>query len=75
MKKYLSQKLIFSEIKTNSHFIAFPEDGDDSGHGGFRGKHNVFIKTSATTASNIKTDVESSFPKDCMMEVILLNLG
>lgn len=70
----ISQKLTFSKIRIKSYFIAFPDDGDDSGHGGFRGKHNVFIKTSATTASNIKTGIESTFPQHCLMQVILLNL-
>lgn len=39
-----SKSLTFSELKIGAWFIGFPLDGDDSGHGGFRGRHNIFIK-------------------------------
>ncbi len=43
----LSKPLMFSELAVEDHFISFPMDGDDSGHGGYRGAHNLFKKTSA----------------------------
>jgi len=42
-----SKPLTFGELAVGEHFIAFPLDGDDSGHGGFRGGQNLFRKISA----------------------------
>lgn len=48
----ISKPLTFEEIAVGSHFISFPLDGDDSGHGGYRGAHRVFKKLSdAQTAT------------------------
>ena len=41
----MSEPLTFGDLKIGDLFIGFPLDGDDSGHGGFRGKHKVFRKT------------------------------
>jgi hypothetical protein len=43
--KTQSEPLTFGELKIGKKFIGFPIDGDDAGHGGFRGTHNIFIKT------------------------------
>lgn len=42
--RYRSTPLTFGELTVGAKFIAFPQDGDDSGHGGFRQQHAVFIK-------------------------------
>ncbi len=41
-----SKPLTFKELSIGDHFIAFPLDGDDSGHGGFRGASRVCKKLS-----------------------------
>lgn len=42
----MSTPLTFYELRVGAWFIAFPIDGDDSGHGGFRRPTRVFEKTS-----------------------------
>ena len=39
-----SKPLTFVELVVGDHFIAFPTDGDDAGHGGYRGAQNLFKK-------------------------------
>lgn len=41
----MSTPLTFGELKVGEHFVSFPTDGDDSGHGGFRNGSYVFYKT------------------------------
>lgn len=41
----MSRPLRFHELAVGDHFIGFPQDGDDSGHGGFRRGSHVFRKT------------------------------
>lgn len=41
----MSKPLTFGELKVYEHFVDFPIDGDDSGHGGFRKGAYVFKKT------------------------------
>lgn len=41
----MSQPLTFSELPVHAWFIAFPVDGDDAGHGGYRSGSYVFKKT------------------------------
>ncbi len=38
------ESLTFGELQVDDMFIAFPLPGDNSGHGGFIGKHLVFLK-------------------------------
>jgi hypothetical protein len=40
----MSKPLTFKELAEGSHFISFPQDGDDSGHGGFRKGAYLFTK-------------------------------
>jgi hypothetical protein len=40
-----SEVLTFGELKVGQFFIGFPLPGDNSGHGGFRKAHYVFVKT------------------------------
>ena len=42
--KTMSTPLTFGELKVGEHFVCFPTDGDDSGHGGFRSGSYVFAK-------------------------------
>ena len=39
-----SAPLTFGELAIGDRFISFPLDGDDSGHGGFRGGSYLFEK-------------------------------
>lgn len=39
-----SEPLTFGELGEGDHFISFPLDGDDSGHGGFRAGSRLFTK-------------------------------
>jgi hypothetical protein len=43
-KKTQSKPLTFRELEIGQKFIAFPTDGDDSGHGGFQRPSYLFIK-------------------------------
>ena len=45
--KTQSTPLTFGELEEGELFIGFPLDGDDSGHGGFRGSHRLFEKCCA----------------------------
>lgn len=69
-----NKKITFSDIPVGSYFITFPVDGDNSGHGGFMVKHNVFVKLDKIKAANIRTHTISTYPKVCQMKVVLLNL-
>lgn len=40
----MSEPLTFGELHYSCYFVAFPKDGDDAGHGGYRGEHMVFKK-------------------------------
>ena len=40
-----SEVLRFKDLKVGDWFIFMPSPGDDSGHGGFKGAHHIFIKT------------------------------
>ena len=42
----MSKKLTFGDLEVGDKFIGFPSDGDNSGHGGHLGSHNVFMKIS-----------------------------
>lgn len=48
----ISKPLTFGELSIGDHFIGFPVDGDDSGHGGYRGGHNLFRKISKRQSDN-----------------------
>ncbi|OGZ29303.1 MAG: hypothetical protein A2931_04550 [Candidatus Niyogibacteria bacterium RIFCSPLOWO2_01_FULL_45_48] len=40
------EPLTLNELPVGSKFIVLPEPGDNSGHGGFKKAHYIFIKTS-----------------------------
>lgn len=48
----MSTPITFAELGVAAWFIAFPVDGDDSGHGGFRRPQRVFEKTTATFSAD-----------------------
>ena len=50
--KTISKPLTFKEIVEGVKFIAFPVDGDDSGHGGFRHGHHLFTKLRKSAGCN-----------------------
>lgn len=39
------EPLTFGELETGKKFICLPIPGDNSGHGGFKGTHWIFLKT------------------------------
>ncbi len=41
-----SRPLTLNDLKIGDTFICFPDDGDDSGHGGFKGGGVLFVKIS-----------------------------
>jgi hypothetical protein len=47
----MSKPLTFKEVPEGATFIAFPRDGDDSGHGGFRQGSHLFTKLRLTKGS------------------------
>ena len=59
--KTQSVPLTYGDLEIGDKFISFPTDGDDSGHGGFRGGRNLFMKLSDTEAVNVGRDITSSF--------------
>lgn len=66
------QKLTFGELTNGDHFISFPQPGDNAGHGGYLGKHHLFVKVSDTRARDGR-GVESSYPTT--MPIIKVGLG
>lgn len=43
-KKTMSTPLTFGELEVGTKFIDFPIDGDDKGHGGYRGGSWLLMK-------------------------------
>ncbi|KKR45840.1 MAG: hypothetical protein UU22_C0023G0004 [Parcubacteria group bacterium GW2011_GWA2_40_8] len=46
-----NEKLTFGDLKIGDTFIAFPLPGDNSGHGGYKGAHWIFMKLATVTQS------------------------
>jgi len=40
----MGNKLTFGDLKEGQKFISFPVDGDNSGHGGYKGDHWICLK-------------------------------
>ena len=59
-----SKPLTFKELGFGKWFIAFPIDGDDSGHGGYRGRHHLFIKTGNNEALKLLHSANSHMLDD-----------
>jgi len=43
----------FKDLSTGEKFVFVPMPGDDSGQGGLKGPHYVFVKTSAKSAARL----------------------
>jgi hypothetical protein len=41
-------KLSFGDLKEGDKFIGFPLPGDNSGYGGYKGTHYIYVKTTDT---------------------------
>lgn len=67
----MSKPLTIGELKSGDHWIGFPQDGDDSGHGGFRRGSYVFRKLDTFKSIRLKDDVESSHGKYCQTMQVL----
>lgn len=65
----MSKPLTLGELEPETMFIFFPSDGDDSGHGGFRGGPRIFIKSSpigdSTYRHYFRPEVEGSASSIC----------
>ena len=59
----MHEKLTFDELSVGDSFIAFPEPGDNVGHGGYKGSHSVFKKTKPFIEDN-ELDQELSARKN-----------
>lgn len=67
----MSTPLTFGELEVGDHYVAFPRDGDDSGHGGYRGEHYVFKKTGTNEGTRLWDGVSSSmYPASHGMHVV-----
>jgi len=66
------KKLTFQELKDEDRFISFPLSGDNHGHGGYLGAHNVFSKTGSGSAVRLHDGIGSSCPGG--MQVIKVRL-
>jgi hypothetical protein len=79
------ETLTFGELKVDQKFISLPEPGDNSGHGGLKGAHYIFIKTrqrvtetesglpystSHGKAANIQRGISNDFP-DSMFVILI----
>ena len=53
----MSKPIEFYELFDGDYFISFPSDGDDSGHGGYRGTSFVFRKVKTYDGHNNCFDV------------------
>lgn len=72
-----SKPLTFGELKLGDHFVDFPMDGDDSGHGGFRKGVYVFEKIGKQhdrpeNAIRVMDDMDSTFPDTMQVYKIIL---
>lgn len=67
MAETQSKSLTFKELEAGKKFIAFPQDGDDSGHGGFRRPSYIFTKlrmTSGSEGENCVRDADGTLCKN-----------
>lgn len=69
-RRRTEQKCTFGELNIGDHFICFPLPGDNSGHGGYRVEHFVFVKTKADVTDmykngvgyNVQRGIAATFP-------------
>jgi hypothetical protein len=58
-----SKPFTLKELKPGQRFIFFPCDGDDSGHGGFRGAERICTKITALPSMKKRNYCDSSGEK------------
>jgi hypothetical protein len=72
----MSIPLTFGELAEGKTFIAFPSDGDDSGHGGYRQSQYVFTKLRLSKGSQGENTVRNcdgvllSFPNSFQVLIV-----
>jgi len=64
-------KLKFGSLELGEHFICWPVQGDNSGHGGFLGAQRLLVKTGELTANN-GSGIESSMNEKMDVIKVLL---
>lgn len=57
-----STPLTFGELRMGDHFIAFPVNGDDKGHGGYRGGSHLLVKGFNQVAHKVGSGVPVMIP-------------
>lgn len=67
-----SEPFRFEELKVGDTFIDMPTDGDDEGHGGYRGAFKVFTKVDDYRGKRYSEDRYSHF--GLAQRVILLQI-
>jgi len=60
----MGNKLTFGELASGDMFISFPVGGDN-GHGGFKGTHNIFMKTLGKYYSIPTLDIRQGNVSEC----------
>ena len=63
-----TDKLTFGELEVGDKFVGFPLAGDNSGHGGYKGTHRVYIKIktkSKITGTHLAKNVKYGTKADC----------
>lgn len=61
------EPLTFKELSNGESFITLPMPGDNSGHGGLRGAHYLFIKINNKKAYNKADKKESGFTEEMLV--------
>lgn len=73
IEEFMSPVMTFGELEPGSHFIALPRAGDDSGHGGLRGRFIVFERSRYRKEIAFNSHgVESSMPESMpVLQVVI----
>ena len=55
----------FKDLKENDWFISKPISGDNKGHGGFKGKHYIYVKIKDTPDKNHELNEKNNARRLC----------
>ena len=69
----VSEVLTFDKLDIGDHFIDFPVDGDNHGHGGFIKASYVFKKTEKSSAIRLVDSNSSTFPDSMQVLLVIIN--
>ncbi len=58
------EPMMFGELEDGALFISMPLPGDNSGHGGFRGPHFIFMKTNPLFSADMSQEMNCVRVKD-----------